>query len=102
LPIPKPCCGSGAENFRERNRQHRLISPVRNLNVPTSAVVAFLVAFRNHVAGHRDGDIPRSLKVRVPVAFGIAHEVALCPDIEIVEIRFRLRLRGRWLTKVVA
>jgi hypothetical protein len=96
-PIPTPRCGSrfGAENCCECDRQHPLIGSVGNLNVPASPVHALLIAFRYHVMGHGDSNIPRSLKIRVPVAFGVCHEAAFSPDVEIVERCFRLRLQWR-------
>jgi hypothetical protein len=93
------CCG--AENVRECDRQHLLIGSVGNLNVPASPVFALLIAFRYRVMGYGDSNIPRSLKIRVPVAFGVSHEAAVRLDVEIVESCFRLS-RWRWLTEVVA
>jgi hypothetical protein len=85
--------GCGAKNFCERNHQHRLIGSVRNLNLPASPILAFPIAFCNHLLGHGDSSIPRSLKVRVPVSFAVAFEAILSPNAEVVEGCFRLGLR---------
>jgi hypothetical protein len=48
--LPQQAGGFGAENFRERDRKHRLIGSVHNLNVPASPVLVLPIAFRSHVA----------------------------------------------------
>jgi hypothetical protein len=79
-----------------------LIGSVGNLNVPASPVFALLIAFRYHVMGHGDSNIPRSLKIRVPVAFGVSREAAVRLYVEIVESCFRFGQQWQWLTEVVA
>nr|WP_262270025.1 hypothetical protein [Microvirga sp. HBU65207] len=88
--------------MRERDRQNRLIGSAGNFDVPASPVFALLIAFRNHVMGHDPSNIPRRLKVRVPVSFGVFDEATLCPDVEIVESCFCLEPRWKWLTEAVA
>jgi hypothetical protein len=79
-----------------------LIGSVGNLNVPASPVFVLLIAFRYHVMGHGDSNIPRSLKIRVPVAFGVSREAAVRLYVEIVESCFRFGQQWQWLTEVVA
>jgi hypothetical protein len=66
------------------------------------SILVLLFTFYRQVAGHGDSNVSCSLKVRIPVSFRVIDEGAPGSDVEIVESCFRLRLRWRWLTEVVA
>ncbi len=80
-------------DLSERNRQHRLIGSVHDLEAPASQVFALLIALRDHVTSLGEGILWGHLEIGISVAFRVVDEAALGPEIEVVQSRFDLMLR---------
>ena len=75
-----------------------LVCSVHDLDMPASPVLTLLPALLEQIARHGDGAVPRRMKIRISVSFGILQEIAPGPNVEVIESRFQLRRRhGRRL-----